>query len=86
MDEPQTYEDALAIGFEEIDEEEARRFKRERAKAMQTKGLALESPPLCTSANVGMACLDWTNDEGVRIICFCTRGRTCGNCVKKKVR
>lgn len=85
MSDPETYEDAIAQGYEPISEAEARRTRRIRSKGLARPEAALSETISCARELPGTICFDWTDDEGVRTICFCTAAKTCGHCVKKKI-
>lgn len=89
MTDPRTYEEALSQGYEPVANiEDILTEKRKADKALDfDSDIASEATAVtCSDAPLGTKCFDWTNDHGVRIICFCTQGKTCGNCVQKTVR
>lgn len=75
MTDPNSYEAALALGFKPV--------KDPDALTEQKSKFAVETGFSCATAPVGTKCFDWTDDQGVRTICFCTAAKTCGNCLQK---
>jgi hypothetical protein len=86
VSDPRTYEEALTQGFKPAPDIEQR---------LATEGISPEEFNIrkeeyaarlgvdCVTAPPGAKCFDWTDDRGVRTICFCTPARACGNCVQK---
>lgn len=88
MSDPNTYDEALEQGFEPL---------ADLGKFLQKRGLGMDafhdlklkfaekSGVSCETSPVGSKCFDWTDDQGVRTICFCIQAKTCGQCVQKVI-
>ncbi len=85
MSDPENYEDAIAQGYQPIGEAEAGKIRRNQSKSLTPSGSTLAETISCAHELSGTICFDWTDDDGIRTICFCTKAKTCGHCVKKKI-